>query len=163
MLKNSKISPYRTKKILQHFVDDVTASDAAKQLKTNRKTIDRFYSIFRGIITNSFKHKIEFAELTCDNCFGYIRTDCKNSVLYKVHKIKKEFIFDKINKVPKCKKILESNVELNYFLMYHYNRIDKFQGFTEKSRDYQIKESCIRYYKSKDELYKYLLKSLKTY
>jgi transposase len=47
MLKYSKISKYKVKKILMLFSEDITAVKAASILKLNRKTIDRYYNLFR--------------------------------------------------------------------------------------------------------------------
>ena len=47
MVKYSKISEYKIKKILKLFCEDLTAVKAANILKLNRKTINRYYGIFR--------------------------------------------------------------------------------------------------------------------
>jgi len=47
MLKYSKISPYKVKKILKCFSEDLPAVKTASLLDLNRKTIDRYYNIFR--------------------------------------------------------------------------------------------------------------------
>lgn len=46
-MKNSKINQYKIKKILQCFSNDLTAVQTSKLLNLNRKTIDRYYNIFR--------------------------------------------------------------------------------------------------------------------
>ena len=50
MIKWAKISDYQLKKIIQHFVVDVSADQAGKLLGFNRNTINRYYMIFRVAI-----------------------------------------------------------------------------------------------------------------
>lgn len=47
MLKYSKISKYQVKKILKCFSEDLPAIKTASLLRLNRKTIDRYYNLFR--------------------------------------------------------------------------------------------------------------------
>lgn len=47
MLKYSKISTQKVNKILLYFSEDLTATKTARLLKLNRKTIDRYFAIFR--------------------------------------------------------------------------------------------------------------------
>lgn len=47
MLKHSKISKYKIRKILTCFSNDLPATKTASLLGFNRKTIDRYYNIFR--------------------------------------------------------------------------------------------------------------------
>jgi transposase-like protein len=47
MIKWAKISNYQLKKIIHHFVVDVSADQASKLLQFNRNTINRYYMIFR--------------------------------------------------------------------------------------------------------------------
>lgn len=47
MLKHGKISQYKIKKILKYFSEDLPAVKTAALLKLNRKTIDRYYNLFR--------------------------------------------------------------------------------------------------------------------
>lgn len=51
MLKYSKISKYKIKKILKLFCEDIPAIKSAEILNLNRKTIDRYYNLFREKIT----------------------------------------------------------------------------------------------------------------
>ena len=59
MLKHSKISEYKIKKILKLFCEDLTAVKAANILKLNRKTINRYYGIFREKIMQASKAEME--------------------------------------------------------------------------------------------------------
>jgi len=47
MLKYNKISTQKVNKILLYFSEDLTATKTARLLNLNRKTIDRYFSIFR--------------------------------------------------------------------------------------------------------------------
>jgi len=50
MLIRAKISKYKLKKIIKHFCVDINASKTSELLGFNRKTINRYYTIFRKII-----------------------------------------------------------------------------------------------------------------
>jgi transposase len=50
MIKYSKLSGFKIKKIIKHFIVDLTATQTAEILWFNRKTINHYYSIFRKII-----------------------------------------------------------------------------------------------------------------
>jgi transposase len=49
-MKSSRLSNYKVRKIVECFCVDIEASKAATILKLNRKTANRFYSIFRKAI-----------------------------------------------------------------------------------------------------------------
>ncbi|QQR54108.1 IS1595 family transposase [bacterium] len=59
MYKYSKISRYKIKKILKLFSQDLPATKTAKILGLNRKTVDRYYGIFRQQILNYSKKENE--------------------------------------------------------------------------------------------------------
>jgi len=50
MLRNSKLSNYCIKKVIQCFSIDISASKTALLLFKNRNTINRWYGIFRQVI-----------------------------------------------------------------------------------------------------------------
>ena len=50
MLKYSKLSDYKIKKIMRCFCIDIEASKTAKLLTNNRNTVNRFYNLFRECI-----------------------------------------------------------------------------------------------------------------
>ena len=50
MLRNSKLSNYYIKKIIQCFCIDIPASKAALLIGKNRNTINRWYGLYRQII-----------------------------------------------------------------------------------------------------------------
>lgn len=51
MVKKRRISKYNVKKIIQCFCLDLTATQTTKLLGFNRKTINRYFNIFRELIT----------------------------------------------------------------------------------------------------------------
>ena len=64
LVKNQHLSDYKIKKIIKVFIFDqdnfwnnVTATSASKVLKMNRKTINRYFNIFRKLIYNYIKRK----------------------------------------------------------------------------------------------------------
>lgn len=59
MLKHSKISNYKIKKILRCFSEDLAATKTASILNLNRKTVDRYYNIFREKILLASSKQME--------------------------------------------------------------------------------------------------------
>lgn len=59
MLKYSKISKYKVKKILKCFSEDLPAIKTAGLLSLNRKTIDRYYNLFREKIALASMKEME--------------------------------------------------------------------------------------------------------
>jgi len=59
MLKYSKISKYKIKKILKYFSEDLPAVKTASLMGLNRKTIDRYYNIFREKIAIASMKEME--------------------------------------------------------------------------------------------------------
>ncbi len=47
LVKYSKLSNYKIKKVLRHFCPDIEASKTAYLIGTNRNTINRFYKLFQ--------------------------------------------------------------------------------------------------------------------
>lgn len=56
MLTRAKISNYKIKKIIKYFCTDIEASKTAILIGLNRKTINRYYNIFRQIIYQKQVH-----------------------------------------------------------------------------------------------------------
>ena len=59
MLRYSKIKNFKVKKILRCFCEDIPAIKTASLLKLNRKTIDRYYNIFREKIMQASIKEME--------------------------------------------------------------------------------------------------------
>jgi transposase-like protein len=70
MLKHSKISSYKQKKILRCFCEDIPSTKTAKILELNRNTIDRYYNIFREkIAAYSLSQNAESGEFELDESY----------------------------------------------------------------------------------------------
>ncbi len=52
MVKKRQISKYNVKKIIQCFCLDLTTTQTSKLLEFNRKTINKYFNIFRKLIAN---------------------------------------------------------------------------------------------------------------
>ncbi|TXI21388.1 MAG: IS1595 family transposase, partial [Nitrosomonas sp.] len=68
MLRNSKLSDYSVKKIIQCFSIDIPASKGALLLGKNRNTINRWYGIFRQVI---YRHQTALK----DKLLGRVEVD----------------------------------------------------------------------------------------
>ena len=71
MLKYSKISPYKVKKILKCFSEDLPAVKTASLLDLNRKTIDRYYNIFREkiLLASAKEMEVISGEIALDESY----------------------------------------------------------------------------------------------
>ena len=70
MLKYSKLSTYKIKKILKCFCEDLASIKTAKILGFNRNTTDRYYNIFREKIGRfSLSKKAELGEFELDESY----------------------------------------------------------------------------------------------
>jgi transposase-like protein len=58
MYKYSKLSKYKIKKILKLFCADTLSTKIAELLELNRKTVDRYYNIFRKKIFDYSKQQV---------------------------------------------------------------------------------------------------------
>ena len=67
-MKHSKLNDYKIKRILQCFCLELTATQASKQLRLNRNTVDRYYRIFREKI-------VVFQEQNLRKLSGHIEVD----------------------------------------------------------------------------------------
>ena len=72
MLKYAKISTYKIRKILKLFCKDFPSIKTAELLELNRKTIDRYYNIFREkIVRYCLQEDNLHGEVEIDeSCFG---------------------------------------------------------------------------------------------
>ena len=73
---NRPLSDYKVKKILWHFVVDVTATQTSELLGINRNTVNRYYTLFRKIIycyqQERFEKVVGSVELD-ESYFGALR------------------------------------------------------------------------------------------
>lgn len=82
MIKHSKLTSYKIKKILRLFCADIPAVKAAQILDFNRKTVDRYYNIFREKIVHA--SECEMRQLTRREALDQVCVDTKS--LYKLCK-----------------------------------------------------------------------------
>lgn len=72
-IKRSKLSSYKLKKIITHFVVDINASKTSLLTGINRNTVNRFYHIFRKVIYQEqlqlFKEKLHKTTVECDEAY----------------------------------------------------------------------------------------------
>ena len=68
LIKNSRLSNFQIRKIIEYFALELTAVQTSKQLKINRKSVDRIYGIIREKI-------IRYQELNQDIFHGEIEMD----------------------------------------------------------------------------------------
>ncbi len=73
LIKYSKLTDYKLKKIIHCFVVDISATQCAKILKFNRNTINRYYNIFRESIYQNQVEKFK----------KYIGRDCEYDESYR--------------------------------------------------------------------------------
>jgi len=59
MFRQSKLSNHKVKKILRLFCEDIVATKTAKILGLNRKTVDRYFTIFREKIVLASIYEIK--------------------------------------------------------------------------------------------------------
>lgn len=146
MLKYSKISKYKIKKILRHFVADDTSTETAEILKLNRHTIDRYYNIFRKII------KLILSELLLESdihaeYIGYVKGEYNENVYLDIYRYRERlFLFNILYKEPTFKKPALKNESFLPLAKYFYSRYSKSRGFTKKGYTTQLIETSLRYY-----------------
>lgn len=161
MLKNSRISDYKLKKILHYFVEDSTATETAQKTKLNRNTINRYYKIFRKIVKLLLTKLI----LTQDNPVEYIGYakgiygDKKFIDLYKYSD--KLFLFTLLDEEPVHGKLASEYKNSEKGLAFVYDRLSKFNGFSSESYHNQLIEISIRFYYTKQELFDLIHSHLK--
>jgi transposase-like protein len=115
MIKWAKISNYQLKKIIHHFVVDVSADQTSKLLGFNRNTINRYYMIFRIAVTlhqrDEFQKFVGLVELD-ESYFGARRVRGFHGKLKRGRGTLKQPVFGIFERngkvyteiVPNCKK-----------------------------------------------------------
>ena len=162
MLNNCKISQYKIKKLLNFFVEDYTATETSNLTKLNRKTVNRYYNIFRKLIMQFVVGSIN-AEPESGEHIGYIKAEYGHLCYFNVYKInKKIFILTKRSEKPTKTQYATHDEDFNRFLKFLHNRFSNFYGFSEQGYYYQLFESMVKYNYKKEELYNIIWKQLKT-
>lgn len=187
MQKYSKISDYKIKKVLKYFINDVTASQASKELGLNRNTINRYYKIFRTklltsmFIDNDFgnKHFLQeenfpFFNILCPNGQIYISFIPDPEELRKINFILNtgDFCCALYNDSYSNKRFLLKNYTLctgklitnekiiGEFWAYTKKRLTKFCGLNKDNFYFHLKESEFRF-NNREDLYNIMYKLLK--
>jgi len=128
MLKYSKLSDYKIKKIMTHFCVDIPATKAALLLNMNRNTVTRFFKLFREAICyhqeNEFKKFVGEIELD-ESYFGARRKRGFKGKLKRGRGTQKQPVFGILVRngkvyteiIPNCKKktlhdIIKGKVDL---------------------------------------------------
>lgn len=130
---HGKISGYKTGKILHHFIVDVEASKTAQLIGLNRKTVDKYYGLFRELIyqerTMEFE-KLEGVVELDESYFGARRLRGKHQKLKRGRGTYKQPVFGIYERggqvytqiVPNCSKktlqtiikdVVSRNTEIN--------------------------------------------------
>lgn len=160
MLGCCKISDYKIKKILKFFVEDYTSTDASKLMKLNRKTIDRYYRIFRKMFKLLVIDIISKKPVN-ENYVGYIKGKYGPKCYLNVYKLDSRFfLITKLVGNPEHENKLLHDLEFEEFRTYVNNRLSKFYGLEEKNYYGQIIESCFKYAHSHEALFNLLWKKL---
>lgn len=187
MQKYSKISDYKIKKVLKCFANDLTASQASRELGLNRNTINRYYKFFRTkllatiLIDNDFNDKhfsqeeeFPFFNILCTNGQIYISfipdpEELKNiyyllnngdfcCALYNYSYFNKRFLLK--NYTLCTGKLITNSKTINEFWTFTKNRLTKFGGLNKGNFYFHLKESEFRF-NNKEDLYNIMYKLLK--
>lgn len=161
MLNYSKISDYKIKKILKYFIEDYTSTEASKLTNLNRKTIDRYYKIFRRAFRPLILKLTQSISLN-ENYMGYIKGEYGPKSYLNVYRVSERFfLLTKVIGRPVSKDSLLQDDDFEKFRKYVHKRLFKFYGLTEQAYYYQLIESSFKYAYSQKELFKLLWTSLK--
>jgi hypothetical protein len=153
MLKNSKISQYKTKKCLKYFTEDFTSRETSKLMKLDKKTINRYYNIFREIILHLITNRLKMNP-EAGTYIGYIKAEYGPKSYLKVYKVnEKTFLLSKLCEKPDNKHYAMHDKDFNKYLGFLYERFNKFHGLTGQGYYYQLFESILRYNYSEENLY----------
>ena len=161
MLKNSRISDYKIKKILHYFVEDYTATETSKKIKLNRNTINRYYKIFRKIIKFLLTKLILMYDMPVEYV-GYIKGIYGEKKFIDLYKYSdKLFLFTILDEEPIHGKLASEYKNSGKGLTFAYERFIKFNGFSTESYHNQLIENSIRFYYTKLELFTLIYSRLK--
>lgn len=156
MLSTSKISKYKIKKILTYFVEDYSSTEASKLSKLNRKTINRYYSIFRNITRRIFFNLLHTLPLSSEY-IGYIEGEYGPKCFLNIHKVnKKVFLVTMLPEKPPLEKHIIYDKDFDEFARFAYSRLPKFHGFSRESYYFQSLECVVRYNYAQSELFNYI-------
>lgn len=162
MIKHARISKYKIKKILKYFVDDFAAVEAQKIVKSNIRTVERYYNIFREIIDAIagelvFKHNFEATYI------GWMQaTYCSELYLDIFRYGKKLYLPNVLQERPQHEMQALADKSFSKFAVFFYTRAKKFYGFSKKNYNNQLIENSIRwYFNDSDKLFKVIYEKLR--
>lgn len=160
MLSKSKISHYKIKKILKYFVQDYSSTEVSKIVRLNRKTIDRYYKIFRNTMHNLFIELLYDSSLS-SNCLGCVESEYLEKKFFNVHKFNEKFFLLRTltEKTTRLENIIQDH-DFNKFARFVYLRLAKFHGLTRQNHYLHVCESTVRYNYTQQELFNYTWKKL---
>jgi len=145
MLKNSKISQYKIKKILKYFTEDCTSKEASNLMMLNIKTITRYYNIFREVAIQLVVNRLKLNSEAI-TYIGYIKGVYGAKDYFSIYKVnKKTFLMSKISEKPCNKECAMRDEDFNKYLGFLYKRFGKFYGLTSQGHYHQLFESILRY------------------
>ena len=160
MLSNSKISQYKIKKSLKYFTEDFTCVETSKLMKLNKKTINRYYNIFREVMLQVIVSRLKMNPES-GTYIGYIKSEYGPEFYLNIYKVnKKTFLLSKLLEKPSHKEYAMHDKDFNKYLGFLYKRFSKFNGLTEKGYYYQLFESVLRYNYSEENLFNLIWEQL---
>lgn len=161
MLKHSRISKYKIKKILKCFADDFAAVEAQKIVKLNIRTVERYYNIFRKIMDAIagelvFKYNFEASYI------GWTEGTYCRDVYLDIFRYGKRFYLPNIlQERPKHEMRALTDKYFSEFAVFFYTRAKKFYGFSKKNYNSQLIENSVRwYFNDSEKLFKVIYERL---
>ena len=141
------------KKILKCFVEDYTSTETSNFTKLNRKTVSRYYNIFRKISVLLIIKKLKLNPREKE-FLGYIKGEYGPKGHFKVYKInKKTFLCLQVKEKPNNAISALHDKDFNKFLGFLYKRFSKFYGLTGQVYYYQLFESVLKYNYTEEGLF----------
>jgi transposase-like protein len=141
MLNKAKLTNYQIKKIIECFCLDLTATQTSKLLQFNRKTVNKYYMIFRVAI--ALNQKDEFQKfvglIECDESyFGARRIRGRHGKLKRGRGTNKQPVFGIFERngrvyteiVPNCRKKTLQSVILGKVDIHSIMYTDGWRGYS---------------------------------
>jgi len=185
MLKHSKISQYKFKKILNCFAEDKTVFEAFEITSMDRKTISRYYQRIRSMLASIYSSspEIYIHEIQTNSDFPVFEIGYENGKIdvQPIFNPNKLDIWSIINKRNYCTalynafdkgKFLLKDFKIEYqevkydiiierFWEYTKDRLSKFYGLKKDDFYIHLKESEFRFNHRDEDLCKILLLLIK--
>lgn len=160
MLKYSKISKYKIKKILKYFVEDYTSTETSKFVKLSRNTVDKYYKLFREIILQLVIEAVK-TNSADSHYIGNFKGEYGPKCYLKIYKLTPRlFIQVMMDEKPQDSKNPFMDEDFVVFARFVLKRFSKFHGFSRQSYIYQLSESTLKYAFTMEELSNFIWKHL---